>query len=459
VPPIAALREGVGTEERHRSRVMTPLSFLLTGVGVALMVAGLFFVSDEGGALSLLGGGAAASFLGIALLSPRLMKPMAGVLGRPIERVGGVAGHLARENSIRQPGRTAVTAAALMIGIALVTFASIFAAGAKEYIASAVDTGSKAQLVVQNTDGFSPFTSQATEAVRRSPGVESVSAVRFTQAQLGSEKENVTGVEITTLPGLFNIDWSQGSDATWQQLRGDTVVLSKEEADKQGVEVGDFLSLVTTAAKTVDLRVVGIHDDKSPLLSGYVVSNDLLERAWGERKDSFVLVGLKPGSNAKPAIDKLLAARFPQAEALTNEEFKDQQAGQVDQLLMLIYALLALSIIVSLFGIVNTLVLSITERTRELGLLRSIGGSRRFVKRVIRYEAVIVALIGSVLGLAVGVVLGLLVTQAMDEFTLVVPYGTLAGVLVAGAIAGLLAAILPARRAAKLDVLQALAYE
>jgi putative ABC transport system permease protein len=183
---------------------------------------------------------------------------------------------------------------------------------------------------------------------------------------------------------------------------------------------------------------------------------------FGETKDAFGLVGLDRGANpntVKQQISNVLDRRFPEAEVLTAKEFKDDIAGQVNQLLGLIYALLALAIIVSLFGIVNTLVLSISERTRELGMLRAIGTSRKQVKRVVRWEAVITALIGGVLGVVMGVVLAVLFTQPLDNFTLSIPVPTLILVLILAGIAGVLAAVLPARRAAKLDVLQALAYE
>jgi putative ABC transport system permease protein len=208
--------------------------------------------------------------------------------------------------------------------------------------------------------------------------------------------------------------------------------------------------------------VSGIAQDKGGLLANLTVTNTVAQTQFGEPKDAFGLVGIDPGANAaavKRQIASILQQRYPEAEVLTNQEFKDQIAGQVNQLLGLIYALLALAIIVSLFGIVNTLVLSISERTRELGMLRAIGTSRKQVKRIVRWEAVITALIGAVLGVVMGVVLAVLFTRPLDDFTLSIPVPSLIVVLVVAGIAGVGAAVLPARRASRLDVLDALAYE
>jgi putative ABC transport system permease protein len=222
------------------------------------------------------------------------------------------------------------------------------------------------------------------------------------------------------------------------------------------------LRVTTPTAKQVPLKVVAIVKDEGLLLSSLTVSSAVLARDFGQDKDTFAIVGFDPGANVKAteaAVKQRIDADFPSVQAKTAKEFKDEQAGQVDQLLYLIYALLALAIIVSLFGIVNTLVLSITERTRELGMLRAIGTSRRQVRRMIRYEAVITALIGGVLGIVLGVVLAVLVTSPLDNFVLSLPVVSLIVVLLLAGVAGVVAAILPARRASRLDVLDALAYE
>jgi putative ABC transport system permease protein len=465
VPPVEALREGAVPIAHGRGRRMAILAGLLLAVGVGLMCVGLFgSLKSDSAAISFMGGGAALTFLAVALLSPRLVRPLASFIGRPIERMTGITGQLARENSIRQPGRTAVTAAALMIGVALVTFASIFAAGAKATINGAIDANLKSAFVVQNTDGFSPFSPEVLRTVDRVDGVSSVSGVRFSQAKVQgvSGNQSVSSIDPQTFQALYKLDMKEGGDAAVRGLGPDQVLVKKGYADSHDVKVGDTVQVTTPIGRRLSLRASGIAEDKGGLLGNLTVTNAVAQTQFGEPKDAFGLVGLAPGADetaVKQQIASVLEQRYPEAEVLTNQEFKDDIAGQVNQLLGLIYALLALAIIVSLFGIVNTLVLSITERTRELGMLRAIGTSRKQVKRVIRWEAVITSLIGAVLGVVMGVVLAVLFTRPLDDFTLSIPVLSLFILLVLAGIAGVGAAVLPARRAAKLDVLQALAYE
>jgi putative ABC transport system permease protein len=465
VPPVEALREGAVAMSHEASRRLAIFASLLLAVGVGLMCVGLFgSLKSDSAAISFMGGGAALTFLAVALLSPRLVRPLASFIGRPIERMTGITGQLARENSVRQPGRTAVTAAALMIGVALVTFASIFAAGAKATINGAIDTNLKSAFVVQNTDGFSPFSPEVLRTVDRVDGVSSVSGVRFSQAKVQgvSGNQSVSSIDPQTFLGLYKLDMKEGGDAAVSNLGANQVIVKKGYADSHDVNLGDTVQITTPIGKRLSLRASGIAEDKGGLLGNLTVTNTVAQTQFGEPKDAFGLVGIDRGAN-EAAVNRQIASvleqRYPEAEVLTNQEFKDDIAGQVNQLLGLIYALLALAIIVSLFGIVNTLVLSISERTRELGMLRAIGTSRKQVKRVVRWEAVITALIGAVLGVVMGVVLAVLFTRPLDDFTLSIPVPTLIVVLIVAGIAGVGAAVLPARRASKLDVLEALAYE
>ena len=460
VSPMVALHEGAAPSLARPSRRLSLLGGLTLAVGIGLMSVGLFGSLSTNAALSFMGAGASATFLGVALFSSLLVRPLAAIVGRPLEAMFGVTGRLARENTMRQPGRTAVTAAALMIGVALVTFASIFAAGARDSIANAVDDNLRSAFVVQNVDGFSSYSPNVLAAVAQVDGVGSVSGIRFSQARVrGIDGDTaVTGVQPDTFAALYRVDGEEHVRA----LAPGSVVIGKGFAQDHGLRTGRRLQLTTPSGRRVTVAITGIVDDKGGLTGGVILDRGQLERDFGERKDAFGLVGLASGADAdtvQPAIERVLEDRFPEADVLTAQEFKDDISGQVNQLLGLIYALLALAIIVSLFGIVNTLVLSITERTRELGLLRAIGTTRRQVRRVVRYEAVITSLIGALIGAVLGVILAVLFTRPLEDFPLSIPVVTLVVLLIAAGIAGVLAAVLPARRASKLNVLDALAHE
>lgn len=459
VPPVAALREGAILPPGRGARFVTPLALLLSLAAIALLCIGLFAGLDSGPALSMVGLGAALGFIGVALLSPRLVGPLAGAIGGPLERMTGVTGRLARENAIRHPGRTAATAAALMVGVTMFAFASIFAASARSTIRDAVEQGSKAELILQASDGFSAFTPQAAEAVAKIDGIERVTPVRFTDGRSEGKARSVVGIDPETFSSLY--DAGEGQEAL-AELRPGKAVASKSFAEEEKLAVGDRVELRTVRNTVAALEISGIVDDKGHVTGQLTVTIDELDAAFGADKDGVVFIGVSEGSDplaVKAEIDVLLERDFPQLEALSNEDFIDKQAGQIDQLLYLIYALLALTVIVALFGIVNTLVLSITERTRELGMLRAIGTSRRQVRSMIRMEAVILGAIGGVLGVVLGTGLALLVSRVVEDFKLSIPLPTMAALLVLAALAGVLASVIPARRAAKLDVLRALAYE
>ncbi|HEV2057941.1 MAG TPA: ABC transporter permease, partial [Solirubrobacteraceae bacterium] len=439
---------------------------LLCAVGAAFLGYGLFGGASGSGAAATLGGGAVAVFLGVALFSPQLVRPLAWIIGAPMQRWAGVSGRLARENATRNPARTAVTAAALMIGVALVAFVSIFAAGLSGSIDRAVDRAFAGDLsIVHKSFGSTP--PALVDAVSDVPGVAAVSSVRFSEAKVAGKDEttSVSGIDPATLAQTYRLKWKDGSDATLAGLGSDGILADASYSDKTAI--GDRITLLTPAGKRVTYTVRGVLDEGSDfglLGGGLVVPNARLAADFNERNDQFVFVRFAEGAApaaTRAAVDRLVATRFPDAETQNREEVKEAQAGQINQLLYLIYALLALSVIVSLFGIVNTLALSIFERTRELGLLRAVGTSRRQVKRIVRLEAVITSLIGATLGLVLGVLFALAISRPLEEegFRLTFPWTTLALLVAAAAAAGMLASLWPARRAARLDVLQALAYE
>jgi putative ABC transport system permease protein len=467
ITPMAALLEAALPESRRRGRVLAVFAGLLGVGGLAMLLIGLFGdLESSGSAAGLMGAGSAAILFSASLYSPHLVKPLASVAGWPLERLRGLTGRLARENAMRKPGRTAVTSAALMIGLALVVFVTVFAAGLNRSIASAIDTNFQGDITVQSTDGFSPIPNVIARDVSRVPGVGDVGSIRFSYAKLAGEQgqQRLSGVAPATIGDVFNFDFTDGSPEAIANLKPRQTVVDEAYAKSNDLELGDTLRVLTPTGRRTTFEIVAAIKDRTDFLGSFVIDQAAMARYFGETRDTYVLVGVAPGADAaavEQRVKRLVSTRYPSAEALNQEELKKSQEEQIGALVGLVYALLSLAVIVSIFGIVNTLALSIHERTRELGMLRAVGMTRRQVKRVIRYEAVITALIGALLGTALGVLFAALISRPLaDEgFELAYPVGQLIVILVLAALAGVVAAIGPARRAAKLDVLEALAYE
>ena len=402
-------------------------------------------------------------FLGVALIAPRLIRPLAFVLGWPATRIGGAAGTLARENARRNPGRTASTAAALMIGLALVTFVAVLASGLRSSFEAAVDEIFVSDYALTAQGDFSPLTAAAADAAARAPGVEVVSGLRGGQGRALGESVFVTGVE-PDLTEIVHIDWQEGSANVPAQLGRTGAFVMDEYAEEHGLTVGSPLSIQTPTGKTLSLTIRGIVDEpKGGSPFGPVsISTAAFDASYPQPRNDFTFVNMEGGVTAENTASLQRAlADFPDARVQTREQFKESRLATMSRFLNVLYALLGLSVIVSLFGMVNTLVLTVFERTRELGMLRAVGMTRRQARRMIRHEGIVTALIGAALGIGVGMFLSLLATQALSDEGIVfaVPYGSLLVFVLAAIAAGLLAAVLPARRASRLNVLHALQYE
>jgi putative ABC transport system permease protein len=466
VTPMAALREAELQDQRARGRAVTVVALAVGTIGLAMMLVGLFGgIEDSGSAAGLLGGGAALILFGVSLFSPRLVRPLASLTGRPLELLRGLTGRLARENAMRKPGRTATTAAALMIGLALVAFVTIFAAGLKSSVSKTIDESFRGEIVLQNSDGFSPIPRDAVDAARHVDGVSTVSAITYATGALphGGGNVRVAAVDPSTLGDVLAVEFKSGNPAALAELGRRGALVEDNFARDHGLKIGSTLTLRTPLERTARFRVFGTVKGDLDLL-GKAVVDDSATSQFGRLQPSFALARLDQDASPKDVqkeIDDAVTHRYPTVEVQNQSQLKDQQEQQVNQLLGLVYALLSLAVVVSLFGIVNTLALSIHERTRELGMLRAVGMSRRQVRRMVRYEAVITALIGAILGTILGVVFAALVSRPLaDEgFVLSYPLPTLLLLLVLAALAGVVAAIGPARRASRLDVLRALAYE
>ncbi|HXS47939.1 MAG TPA: FtsX-like permease family protein, partial [Solirubrobacterales bacterium] len=465
VPPIAALHAFTPAPSRRRRLLSLAFSILLGLVGLGMVLAGLFGNASAGAAAGLIGAGAVAMVFGVSLFSPRLVPPLATVAGWPLERLRRLTGRLARENAQRNPSRTAVTAAALMIGLALVTFVTVFAAGLKSSVAQVVDENFAGGLVIQNTDGFSPIPNGTAAAAGKVPGVELVATVRSAQAKLvGSGAGARVSAPTPNVEKTVKVEWKQGGPSTLRNLGDGQAILSDSFASEHDLEVDDRFRLLSQTRRRPSFEVVGEFDSKLGVFGSVLITQGTLARDFGQTQDTIDFVETAPGADAatvQALLTKLVEVAYPTAEVMNQQELKESREDQVNKIVNLFYALLLMAIVISLFGIANTLALSIHERTRELGMLRAIGMSRRQVRTMIRYEAVITALIGAILGMVLGVIFAALISQPLKDegFTLSYPIGSLIVLLIFAAALGVLAAIPPARRASRLDVLESLQYE
>jgi len=462
VPPISAVREGAVLPQSRFARFGPAIAGLTIVGAVALMLIGLFVhgLTTKERLLSL-GIGAAAVFIGVAMLAPTLVPPLARVLGWPATKIGGAAGSLARGNSIRNPARTASTASALMIGLALVTVVSVLAAGLKSTFESAVNKVFSADYALTSQDGFTPLAVAPANRLKTVPGVLVVSGVRAGEGRAFGSRINVTGVA-PDISKVITVNWQDGSQATPGQLGSNGAFVSKAYAKAERLKVGSPLAVLLPTGNTMNLVLRGIY---APPKGGspygdVTISAARFDREFANPQNVFTFVKIKGGVTPENTARLNAAlAKFPDAKIQTETQFKKNQERGIDLLLNLLFVLLSLSIIISLFGIVNTLVLTVFERTRELGMLRAIGMTRPQTRSMIRHEAVIVALLGAALGIPVGIALALMVGKAISYPAFTIPWGTLGLFVIAAILAGLVAAIFPARRASRLNVLEALQYE
>jgi putative ABC transport system permease protein len=456
VAPIEALREGtVAPTASLRRRAI--VGGLLMVAGVGLLAAGLF--GSVSNAAAVVGFGAMLTFVGVAVLTPFIARPLAAAIGAPARGLG-MTGRLGRENAMRNPRRTASTAAALMIGLGLVVFVSVFMTSAKASAAATLDETLKADFILNSTS-FQPFSPQVARTLAAQPEFSAVSPFRQGEARVAGALTFLAGIDPASIDEVSNVPMQAGGTRALD--RPHTILIFKGIALAKHLRVGDPLDIrfARTGTKTFD--VGGIYTDQR-LLGDYTISLADFEANFAEQLDYLVFVTRADGvplAEARAAIDEAVKD-FPNVDVNDQAEFKAQQDDLIDQVFAFVLLLLVLSVIISAFGIANTLGLSIYERIRELGLLRAVGMQRRQLGWMIVIEAIIVSLLGAVLGIAIGILFGWAMQQALADLgfsRFAVPVSLLAGCAIVAAFLGLLASIAPAIRASRIQILQAIAYE
>lgn len=466
VPPIAATTEVVTTRPRpFRRRAV--VGTLLVAAGIPVLVIGLDrtkHASDVLREIWWVALGAMLVFFGAVVLLALVAGPLAGLLGRPLRAIG-MTGTLARGNAMRNPRRTAATASALVIGLALVGLVATFGDSAKASVRRAVDSGIRADLILK-AQQFAMFSPDVARRVAALPAVGAVTAFRFgnVRVPIGGNQETIAGADPAQLARVVDLGVGPGSIAN---MGADGVLVAQDASEQYRLAVGQVVNMQFPRGIET-LRVAGIYrqrDFTGGFPVGFVVAAAAYEQGFGsDAQDALVYVRAKPGqaAAAREQVSAALVDTFPNIHVFTRAQYRSDQERAINQFLAVTVALLMLSELIAVLGIVNTLALSVFERTHELGLLRVVGMSRRQMRRMIRGESVIVALIGGVVGTALGLFWGWAFTTALRAQGVTVlsfPTAQLGAFVALSMVAGVIAALGPAWRASHLDVLAAIADE
>jgi len=453
IAPVAAVAEQQVEQDVPMRRRFTR-GGVITVIGVVLLAVGL-----SKPAIQLVGLGAVLIFVGVAMLAPAVARPMASVIGRPLARVLGTSGRLGRENSMRSPKRTAQTASALMVGLALVSAIAVFGASLSRSATNSVDNAVSADIIVSSTakNGSGEFGNTVPVVASGVPGVTATSTVYADQFEFRNSLENLLGVGTKNLSQTVILNMTSG---TSKALAAGQLLIDTTTASNDHVTVGDTVPVRFALTGPTTMRIGGTYQPNA-LAGKYLVGDAFFLAHFQNPLPTAVLLKTDGSPGVQNAVEHALTS-YPNVEVQSRAQFEASQTAAVNQLLGLVYALLALAVIIALIGIVNTLMLSVFERTHEIGLLRAVGMKRRQIRAMIRSESVILAVFGAVIGIIVGTGLGIALVSALHSqgFTnTVVPFQNLVLFLILAALLGLLAASWPARRAARLDVLAAIASE
>jgi putative ABC transport system permease protein len=460
VAPAVSLREAVAPRNQPRRRSLIAGLTALAMAGSALALGTLGDPGSVGARLLLIAVGTIGLFGSIAALASRLVPLLVAVIAWPLRRIAGVPGSLAADNASRLPGRTAATAAALMIGVALASFMAIFANVMAGSQADQLEKRVRADYVVSSTEYYGAFDSAVARRIASVPGVAAVAQEADEISRAGKGAHIAMGVDPATFGRAYNLDWKQGSNATLTGLGAQDAVMEESIAQAEGLQVGDRFPVTTPTGRTTTLTLRGTYADNA-FAAGYLMPISTWRSLFGQATDTAIYVVREPGAPLE-GVEAAVRSSISGWAGLRVQSHADLRAeydADAQDVTSMFYAMLALSVIISIFGVVNTLALSVLERTREIGLLRAVGSSRRQVRRMVRYEGVITTLIGAALGLALGVFLAGITTAAIDGAQFSVPSGQLLVMAIIAGVLGVIAAVAPARRATRLDVVGALGFE
>ncbi|MGX6511516.1 ABC transporter permease [Rhodococcus sp. SJ-2] len=455
VPPVAAMREE-STASVESLKIRTIAGVVAAVAGAVLVAVGA--QRAGGGAAATVGLGAFALILAVLFAAPALSRPVVKVLGAVFARPFGAVGRLARTNATRNPRRTAATAFALTLGLMLVSVIGVFGSSAKASVDALVDTGVKSEFVLTGPPMFG-LPIAAEDAARGVDGVVEVVSSHGVQATIDDEPAYGTAVTGGSIQDVLTLEMKEGTDA----VTGNQMVVSESAASDNGWQLGTTVPLTSKDGETVDTSVVGIYADNQ-LIGPWIVSTELYEQFTpvASRSAQVVLVNTAAGADPESIRTGLEDATkdLVIVQVMDREQFKGQQAQQIDMLLAILYGLLALAVVIAILGIVNTLALSVVERRREIGMLRAVGMQRAQVRRTIYIESLLIAVFGAVVGLVLGLVFGwafvsTLADQGLDRIS--VPWGQVVGMLIGSGVVGVLAALWPGHRAAKTPPLEAIA--
>jgi putative ABC transport system permease protein len=472
IPPVAALRELESTYFKSL-RLRAAVGAGIVALGILLLLLGLY--TELSNPLLITGIGAGVTFIGVSTVAPLFARQFGKTVGSPLPRVFGVTGRLARENAVRKPRRMAATASALMIGVALVTVVATIVASAKQSIEGTVRDEVIGQYQVGVATAGNPFTTglspELASRLRSLPEVAVASTYR-----IGEWRQPGTGGDVGPgIAGQRGVEYLIGIDQGGDEVirlqvsagnfadlaRPGTVMLHEDFAADEGLGVGDTFPIEFPDGVVEDLEVVAVYG--SDLLNtDVVISLDAFEAHYEWDRDQMVIILLEEGVDpeaVRPTLEAVVAD-YPNADLNNAAEYVEKQGSQLDLVLNILTGMLAMAIVIALLGIANTLALSIMERKREIGLLRAVGMTRRQVRRMIRWEAVLIAIFGAVIGMLVGVGLGVAVVMAIGAgIGVAVPWLNLVVYLVLAALGGVVASVVPGWRGSRLDVLDAIAYE